>query len=123
MIKKIVSLTVGCRVSGFIVLVLLVISNALMKPRLPLRKDTPDYQKPDVKGILLDVPYLFVIASACFIFWGLLFPCEIYPSFEIPSLTARSLLLAALCRRTWSRSNYCFESCKLLRYLITISYL
>ena len=58
------------RAQSFLYLGLLIISNLIMKTRLPAggKKDI------DLKGLLTDVPYLLCTAGSFFVFWGLFVP-------------------------------------------------
>ncbi|RDB17216.1 Riboflavin transporter MCH5 [Hypsizygus marmoreus] len=62
----------GVRASAFMCLGLLVFANALMttNPAI-LSQNKP---KPDIKGILTDVPYLLAAFATLIIFWGFFFP-------------------------------------------------
>ncbi|KAE9405270.1 MFS general substrate transporter [Gymnopus androsaceus JB14] len=58
------------RAQSFLYLGLLVISNLIMKTRLP-----PGGKKSvDMKGIMTDVPYMICTAGSFFVFWGLFVP-------------------------------------------------
>ncbi|GJJ08885.1 hypothetical protein Clacol_003105 [Clathrus columnatus] len=56
----------GVRIFGFIFLVLAIIGNVLMRPRLPPRRLRPSQPKPDVKKIVRDIPLLLSILGFVF---------------------------------------------------------
>ncbi|KAI0723230.1 MFS general substrate transporter [Earliella scabrosa] len=62
----------GVRASAFVVLALLLASNFLMTSHPVVR--SPDAPKPDMKGIITDIPYLLANFSTLVIDWGLFFP-------------------------------------------------
>lgn len=51
----------GVRASAFLTLGLLVIANCVMSTRLPSAKERPPGPKPNVKGILTDIPYMIAV--------------------------------------------------------------
>ncbi|GJJ08886.1 hypothetical protein Clacol_003106 [Clathrus columnatus] len=64
----------GVRIFGFIFLVLAIIGNVLMRPRLPPRRLRPDQPKPDVKRIVRDISLLLTIVGSSFLLFSVYFP-------------------------------------------------
>ncbi|GJJ08884.1 hypothetical protein Clacol_003104 [Clathrus columnatus] len=65
----------GVRIFGFIFLILAIIGNVLMRPRLLPRKRRPENQlKPDVKKIVQDIPLLLLILGLALMLFSVFFP-------------------------------------------------
>ncbi|GJJ08888.1 hypothetical protein Clacol_003108 [Clathrus columnatus] len=71
----------GVRIFGFIFLVLVIIGNVLMRPRLPPRRLRPNQPKPDVKKIVRDIPLLLSIVGTALLLFGVYFPSILLSSF------------------------------------------
>lgn len=64
----------GVRIYGFIMLVMAIASNILIKPRLPPRKlRTDNIPPPNVKKVVTNVPYLVAILGANCVLFGIYF--------------------------------------------------
>lgn len=65
----------GVRIYGFIMLAMAIISNLLIRPRLPPRKlRTDGTPPPNVRKVVMDIPFLLAIFSSNLIFFGVYFP-------------------------------------------------
>ncbi|GJJ08892.1 hypothetical protein Clacol_003112 [Clathrus columnatus] len=64
----------GVRIFGFIFLVLAIIGNILMRPRLPPRRLRPNQPKPDVEKIVRDIPLLLSIVGSALLLFSAFFP-------------------------------------------------
>ncbi|KAF8520751.1 MFS general substrate transporter [Hysterangium stoloniferum] len=64
----------GVRASAFLITCLLIISNIVMRTRLPSRRERPGAVTPDTKKVLTDKAYLIAVAGVFFVFWGLFYP-------------------------------------------------
>jgi len=64
----------GVRATAFLMTGLLLISNILMKPRLPMKKHRAPGESLDFRSIITDWPYWICVVASFLIFWGLFFP-------------------------------------------------
>lgn len=64
----------GVRAAGFVCLAMLIGANAMMRTRLPSRKQQVNPYTPKIWSYFSDVPYMFAVMGAFFVIWGLFFP-------------------------------------------------
>ncbi|KAF7799230.1 hypothetical protein EIP86_010462 [Pleurotus ostreatoroseus] len=64
----------GVRAAGFVCLFMLITANAIMRTRLPSRRQQVNPYTPNIRSFFTDVPYMVAVLGSFFVFWGLFFP-------------------------------------------------